>query len=72
MLCVGIDVGASKVSAGVVDTTCWEILERRRMATARDRGQVLRDCVRLAEELHRAEVEQVGVAVCELVRRGEG
>jgi glucokinase len=68
MLCLGIDVGASKVSAGVVDTAHWEVLERRRIATARDGGRVLRDCVRLAEELHRPEVERVGVAVCELVR----
>jgi glucokinase len=68
MLCVGIDVGATKVAAGLVDTADWGVLERRRMATARDGRQVLRDCVRLAEELHRPEVERLGVAVCELVR----
>ena len=67
MLCVGIDVGATKVAAGLVDTTGREVLERRRVATARDGREVLRDCVRLADELHRPGVERVGVAVCELV-----
>jgi glucokinase len=68
MLCVGIDVGATKVAAGLVDTTGRGVLERRRVATARDGREVLRDCVRLADELHRPGVERVGVAVCELVR----
>jgi glucokinase len=68
MLCIGIDVGASKVAAGVVDTGGWGVLERRRVATARDGREVLRDCVRLAEELHRPDVERLGIAVCELVR----
>ncbi|MBD0282723.1 MAG: ROK family protein [Thermoleophilaceae bacterium] len=69
MLCVGIDVGATKVAAGVVDTAKRGVLERRRVATARDGREVLRDCVRLAEELYGSEVERLGVAVCELVRR---
>jgi glucokinase len=68
MLCVGIDVGASKVAAGVVDTAKRRVLEQRRVATTRDGRDVLRDCVRLAEELHRPEVERLGLAVCELVR----
>jgi glucokinase len=68
MLCLGIDVGATKVAAGVVDTEDREILEPRRVATVRDGRKVLGDCVRLAEELHRPEVERVGVALCELVR----
>ena len=68
MLCIGIDVGATKVAAGVVDTTGRGVLERRRVSTAREGREVLRDCVRLAEELHRPEVERLGVAVCELVR----
>jgi glucokinase len=59
MLCVGIDVGATKVAAGLVDTTGWGVLERRRVATARDGREVLRDCVRLADELHRPGVERV-------------
>jgi glucokinase len=68
MLCVGIDVGATKVAAGLVDTAHRGILEQRRVATAGDGREVLRDCVRLAEEIHRPGVERLGVAVCELVR----
>jgi predicted NBD/HSP70 family sugar kinase len=68
MLWVGIDVGATKVAAGVVDTEDGTILERRRVATVRDGREVLSECVRLAEELHRPEVERLGVALCELVR----
>jgi predicted NBD/HSP70 family sugar kinase len=68
MLCVGIDVGATKVAAGLVDTAARGVLERRRVATAGDGRELLGDCVRLAEELHRPGVERVGLAVCELVR----
>lgn len=68
MLCVGIDVGATKVAAGLVDTASGEVLDRRGVATARDGYAVLRDCVGLAEELHRPAVQALGVALCELVR----
>ncbi len=68
MLCVGIDVGATKVAAGLVDTESGEVLERERVATARDGSAVLDDCVRLAGALHRPDLEGVGVALCELVR----
>jgi glucokinase len=68
MLCVGIDVGATKIAAGVVDMEEWQILRRRQVATTRDGHEVLRACVHLAEELHRPEVERLGVALCELVR----
>ena len=68
MLCVGIDVGATKVAAGLVDTESGEVLDRRRMDTARNGLTVLRDCVGLADELHRPGVEALGVALCELVR----
>jgi glucokinase len=68
MLCVGIDVGATKVAVGEVDTVEGRVLKRRQVATARDGREVLRDCVRLAEELHRPGVERLGIAVCELVR----
>ena len=69
MLCVGIDVGATKVAAGLVDTVSGEVLDRRRVASARDGRTVLNECVRLAEELHRPAVQRLGVALCELVRR---
>lgn len=68
MLCVGIDVGATKVAAGLVDAVSGEVLDRRRVATARDGLTVLQDCVGLAEELHRPGVQRLGVALCELVR----
>ena len=58
MLCVGIDVGATKVAAGLVDTVSGEVLDRRRMDTARNGLTVLRDCVGLADELHRPGVER--------------
>ncbi len=70
MLCVGIDVGATKVVAGLVDTASGEVLNRRRVATAPDGVTVLGDCVRLAEELHRPGTQGLGVALCELVRPG--
>lgn len=68
MLCVGIDVGATKVAAGLIDAESGEVLARERAATARDGPAVLEDCVRLAGALHRPGVEAVGVALCELVR----
>jgi glucokinase len=68
MLCVGIDVGATKIAAGVVDMEERQILQRRQVATARGGREVLRACVRLADELHRPGVERLGVALCELVR----
>jgi glucokinase len=68
MLCLGIDVGATKIAAGLVDMEERKILERRRVATARDGREALDACVRLADELHRPEVETVGIALCELVR----
>lgn len=68
MLCVGIDVGATKVAAGLVDAENGEVLDRGRVATARDGQAVLGDCVRLADALNRPGVEGVGVALCELVR----
>jgi len=68
MRCLAIDVGATKVAAGLVDTDEGRVLDRMRVATARDGRQVLADCVRLADELHRPWVEGIGVALCELVR----
>jgi glucokinase len=68
MLCLGIDVGATKVAAGLVEVSSGEVVQRGRLPTARDPDEVLRDCVGLGRELHRDGVEGVGVAVCELVR----
>lgn len=65
---VGIDVGGTKVAAGVVDTSSGEVLERRRVATHPERGgvAVLADCAALAAELGGGRLP-VGIALCELV-----
>jgi glucokinase len=65
---VGIDVGGTKVAAGVVDTSSGEVLERRRIATHPERGgaAVLADCAALAAELGGGRLP-VGIALCELV-----
>ena len=68
MLCLGIDVGATKIAAGLVAMEEPHILERRQVETPRDGGEVLCACVRLADELNRPKVERLGVALCELVR----
>ena len=65
---LGIDVGATKVAAAIVDTESGEILDRRRIPTAASDGpRVLADCVRLAEELARPGIDGTGLAICELV-----
>ena len=66
MKLLGIDVGATKVAAGIVDTESGEILERRRVPTARDGRTVLDDCVGLARELE-APGGGAGIGICELV-----
>jgi glucokinase len=66
MKLLGIDVGATKVAAGIVDTESGEILERRRVPTARDGRTVLDDCLGLARELE-APGGGVGIGICELV-----
>lgn len=65
---VGIDVGGTKIAAGVVDTSSGEVLERRRIATHPERGgaAVLADCAALAAELGGGRLP-VGIALCELV-----
>jgi glucokinase len=65
---VGIDVGGTKVAAGVVDTSSGDVLERRRIATHPERGgaAVLADCAALAAELGGGRLP-VGIALCELV-----
>jgi glucokinase len=67
-LAVGIDVGGTKIAAGVVDTATGEVLRSERVPTRPERGgaAVLSNCVTLAERLGRAGVP-VGVGVCEAV-----
>lgn len=67
---VGIDVGATKMSAAVVEVRSGTILELETIPTRPDRGgeAVLADCVELAERLvSRFGPTALGVGVCELV-----
>lgn len=65
---LGIDVGATKIAAGVVDVATGAVLERRRVATRPERrgAAVLADCARLAAELGGGGIP-VGIGLCELV-----
>jgi glucokinase len=66
-LAVGIDVGASKIAAGLVDTSRGTILEAIRRPNPGDPLEALEECTRLAAELSAAEPRPVGVGLCELV-----
>lgn len=74
---IGIDVGGTKLAAGLVELPEGKILSRRKQLTAPERGgeAVLRDVMALAESLH-AEATQlakqpvaIGLSVAELVSR---
>jgi glucokinase len=67
-LAVGIDVGGTKVAAGVVDVASGDVLERAEVATRPERGggAVLADCAELAGKLGGGELP-VGIGLCELV-----
>ncbi len=68
---VGIDVGGTKIAAGLVDVETGRVVERRRLPTQPDRGgaAVLADCAVLAAGLGGAELP-VGIGLCELVDLG--
>ena len=61
----GIDVGGTKIAAGIVDLGTGRVTERSQIATRPERGAdaVLDDCLALAEALSPT---TIGVAVCEL------
>jgi glucokinase len=65
---VGIDVGGTKIAAGLVDTATGAVLDRRRVPTRPERGgaAVLADCAALAAELGEGRLP-VGIGLCELV-----
>jgi glucokinase len=65
---VGIDVGGTKIAAGLVDTSSGAVVDRRRIRTLPERGgaAVLADCAALADDLG-GEGLPVGIALCELV-----
>ncbi|MEN3280287.1 MAG: glucokinase [Solirubrobacteraceae bacterium] len=70
MLAVGIDVGATKVAAALVDVDAGAVVASARQPTDAARGgaAVLEDCRALARSVAGdASVAAVGIAVCELV-----
>ncbi len=66
MRVLGIDVGGTKLAAGIVDVATGEVSERRVWPTGPERGAdaVLADLVRCAAELT---PDRIGLGVCELV-----
>jgi len=67
-LAVGVDVGGTKIAAGVVDVAAGLVAERRLVPTRPERGgaAVLADCAALALELGGGALP-VGIGLCELV-----
>ena len=65
---LGIDVGGTKIAAGVVDVDTGTVHDRRLLPTRADRGgeAVLDDCAALATELGGGRLP-VGIGLCELV-----
>jgi len=65
---VGIDVGATKIAAGLVDLETGRVDERTQVPTGQARGgeAVLGDCAALAERLGGGRLP-VGIGLCELV-----
>jgi glucokinase len=65
---IGIDVGGTKIAAGVVEAHSGRLRARAELPTRPERGgdAVLSDCAALARELGGGELP-VGVGLCELV-----
>lgn len=70
MNAIGIDVGGTKIAAGLVDLDSGAIQNRREIPTLPQRGggSVLEDVVSLANEL-RADATAIGIGIAELVNR---
>jgi glucokinase len=66
-LAVGIDVGASKIAAGLVDTTAGTVMEATRCPLPGDPLAALEACGRMAAEVSGSERWPVGIGLCELV-----
>ncbi len=66
-LAVGIDVGASKIAAGLVDTSDGTVLKAARRPLPGDPREALETCARMAAELSGPEPHPVGIGLCELV-----
>lgn len=65
---VGVDVGGTKIAAGLVELETGRVLEREEIATrpGREGAEILADCAELASRLGHREFP-VGVGLCELV-----
>ena len=70
MNALGIDVGGTKIAAGLVDLDTGTIANRREIPTVPQRGgtSVLEDVIALANEL-RADAKAIGIGIAELVDR---
>ena len=69
-LAIGIDVGGTKIAAGVVDTSTGALEARFERGTRPERGSdaVLADCVALAQRLAAGREDlPIGMGVCELI-----
>ncbi len=70
-ICIGVDVGGTKIAAGVVDTADGRVLDKRVIPTRPERGgdAVLRDVIALVHVLRPAVhvPPLIGLGVCELV-----
>jgi len=66
---IGIDIGATKIAAGLVDVATGQVLTREESPTRPERGSraVLKSCVDIASRLGGPRPVPVGVAVCEVV-----
>jgi glucokinase len=72
-LAIGIDVGGTKIAAGIVETETGAVEERFEVPTdaARPAAAVLADCVALAHDLSEGHGGMpIGMGVCELVDLG--
>jgi predicted NBD/HSP70 family sugar kinase len=65
---VGIDVGGTKIAAGLVDVENGHVLAREELPTRPERGgrEVLADCAALARALESGALP-IGFGLCELV-----
>ena len=69
---IGIDVGGTKIAAGLVDTDTGECEARFERVTRPEREAtvVLDDCVGMAQRLAAGQGDiPIGIGVCELVDR---
>lgn len=66
---LGIDVGGTKIAAGIVNLETGEILERRVTPTNAERGgrAVLDDTFAVAQQLSNQSIESIGIGVPEIV-----